>query len=79
MKILPNETEIIGKWIKRGADIVGDINCERIEILIKENLKKLGSDESGWSILYQDPNDSRYWEMTFPESQMHGGGPPALT
>lgn len=40
---------------------------------------KIGTADDGWSILYQDKEDGRYWELTYPESGMHGGGPPTLT
>jgi Immunity protein 27 len=29
-------------------------------------------------VLYVDPSDSRYWELIYPDSQLHGGGPPTL-
>jgi hypothetical protein len=25
-----------------------------------------------------DPDDGRYWERTYPQSEKHGGGPPQL-
>jgi len=28
--------------------------------------------------LYRDPDDGRYWERTYPQSELHGGGPPEL-
>jgi immunity protein 27 of polymorphic toxin system len=31
-----------------------------------------------WSKLYLDPVDGGYWELTYPQSEMHGGGPPQL-
>jgi hypothetical protein len=33
---------------------------------------------NGWNALYRDPNDCRYWELTYPEGELHGGGPPQL-
>jgi hypothetical protein len=32
-----------------------------------------------WETPFQDPNDGRFWERTYPHSEMHGGGPPRLT
>jgi hypothetical protein len=31
-----------------------------------------------WETLFQDHDDGRYWERTYPNSEMHEGGPPAL-
>ncbi|MCZ6587103.1 MAG: Imm27 family immunity protein [Alphaproteobacteria bacterium] len=52
--------------------------CERIRYLIVNALKKVASTDDGWDVLYVDPNDSRYWELIYAESYMHGGGPPTL-
>ena len=29
-------------------------------------------------MLYRDPGDGRYWELAYPNGEMHGGGPPSL-
>ena len=42
-------------------------------------LENLDVAEGGWSKLYRDPSDGRLWELTFPNSEWHGGGPPCLT
>jgi hypothetical protein len=39
---------------------------------------RLADRECGWTTLYFDPRDSSYWELTYPQSHMHGGGPPQL-
>jgi len=74
----PEETILIGKWKKIGYNIVRDENCRRIEKLKSDYLKKISVDKSGWETLYQDPNDNRYWLLTYPDSECHGGGPPTL-
>ena len=33
---------------------------------------------AGWETLYRDPRDGRLWELTYPQSEMHGGGPRRL-
>ncbi len=61
-----------------GKRVLSDETCLRIEWLIKHALRKLAVDSIGWETLYVDPNDGRLWEHTYPQSHMHGGGPPAL-
>jgi hypothetical protein len=78
MKIRPDETEIRGTWTRKGAEVRQDVNCQRIEHLVEDHLTKVGHDPSGWDTLYLDPADGRYWELTYPESDSHGGGPPML-
>lgn len=78
MKITSYETEIKGAWKLDGKRIVADKQCERIEWLRNSYLLFITADLSGWEILYQDPEDKRYWELTFPHGELQGGGPPNL-
>ena len=77
-KISSNEIEIRGNWLFSNGKVIVDEVCVRIEKLICEHLQEIGSDASGWDKLYRDPEDGRYWELTYPESELHGGGPPRL-
>ena len=78
MKIQPTETLLSGKWLSRDGRAVGDEACDRINGLVRSHLRKLGHDASGWEVLYRDPDDGRLWELTYPQSELHGGGPPQL-
>ncbi|MGD1879801.1 MAG: Imm27 family immunity protein [Kiloniellaceae bacterium] len=78
MKIAPSETLFTGKWISRDSQVVVDETCDRIDTLVRSHLKELGRDASGWDVLYRDPEDGRIWELTHPQSKLHGGGPPQL-
>lgn len=78
MKINHSETEIKGSWVNVDSKLVADECALRIEKLISEQLNKLGSDESGWDSLYVDPDDGRFWELLYIDSDSHGGGAPTL-
>lgn len=78
MKLHPTEIVLTGAWVVDGSRMVADAVCQRIEALVSSHLRLIGRDASGWDTLYQDPADGRLWEHTFPQSQMHGGGPPQL-
>lgn len=73
-----NETEITGKWLMSQGCVVADETCQRIVDLTNGYLLELGRDSSGWDTLYRDPNDGRFWELTYPKSDLQGGGPPQL-
>lgn len=79
MSIQPTETIIVGKWILENGKLVADTVAQRIDHLIKNELTGLGSSSDGWSALYLDKRDSRYWELNYPNSSEHGGGAPCLT
>ena len=80
MKLKTNETELIGTWIAEGGRVRADATCERIKWLTSKHLQKVAISKQwgAWETLFQDPEDGRYWEQTYLQSEMHGGGPPAL-
>jgi hypothetical protein len=78
LDLCKNETELRGTWLARDGRVVADAACKRIEWLTKNRLEKIGADSSGWDVLYRDPRDGRWWELTYPQSHRHGGGPPML-
>jgi len=78
MQLSNQEEKLIGKWIYENGNFRKDEVSERIEWLLNTHLKRIGTDISGWDVLYIDPTDNRFWELTYLESEMHGGGPPTL-
>ena len=78
MSLLPHEVELIGTWSLANGHAVADETCNRIKSLTGDFLEELARDESGWSTVYRDPSDGRLWELSYPLSSMHGGGPPRL-
>jgi hypothetical protein len=74
----PEETLIAGSWIAMGNRMVADDNAKRIQALTQGELEKIAVSPDGWEILYRDPADGRYWEIFYPQSEMHGGGPESL-
>lgn len=69
-----SENLIKGEFTKNIGEVEKDPTNERIRTLTGEFLIKIGTDESGWDTLFQDPQDKRYWELTYPHSGYHGGG-----
>ena len=78
MSIKPGETEIRGALRRVGNRVEGDENCRRIDELLQSQLKEVARDQTGWETLYLDPGDGRLWELTYPQGELHGGGPPLL-
>ena len=80
MKLKPEETILTGRWLFDGGVNREDFTCERIEWLTKTELQRLANSPQwgDWEILFIDPTDGRYWELTHPQGEMQGGGPPQL-
>jgi Immunity protein 27 len=81
MSLRPDETDLVGKWCKDGNRVVADEVELRIGELIAHELKKVAvnPDSGAWEVLFRDTHDGRYWELTYPQGEMHGGGPRRLT
>lgn len=79
-KLQPNEQLLTGAWIVQNGKVIGDATCERIAWLLSNHLQKIAhsAQSGGWETLYRDPDDGRYWECTYPQGGLHGGGPPQL-
>jgi hypothetical protein len=75
----PEETDLDGRWEVTGDRARANATSKRIWKLTSGYLQEIASDWSGWETLYRDPQDGRYWELTYPQSEYHGGGPPRLT
>lgn len=77
-KLLLDETILKGQWIIKDGKILEDDVTKKIKFLIGYVLKKISDSKDGWSQLYIDPEDNRYWELTYPDSDSQGGGAPQL-
>jgi hypothetical protein len=76
MILQSHESELIGRWELKQGQQTDDATTRRIKWLLENLFVEQGSDPTGWDLLYRDPNDGRLWELTCPQSESHGGGPP---
>ncbi len=76
-----DERELVGGWVADARGPVADSTARRIEWLTSAVLEKVADspDHGAWETLYRDPADGRLWERTYPQGELHGGGPPRLT
>jgi hypothetical protein len=78
-ELAPEEVDLRGDWlVQEDRSVVGDATEQRIEWLTTQKFERIANDSSGWDTLYRDPRDDRLWELTYPRSEMHGGGPRRL-
>jgi hypothetical protein len=74
----PHEIMIECKWEFLNDKMLANDACKRIDWLIHHYLQKVNVIDEGWTINYIDPEDGRYWQLTYPHGEMQGGGPPML-
>ena len=79
-RLLPQEIVLIGRWVEHEGRVRSDAVSERIGQLTNGILAEIKDHpkSGGWTRLYQDRADGRFWERSYPASGQHGGGPPAL-
>jgi hypothetical protein len=75
----PHERQLIGRWADGEAGGATDDVDARIFWLVSQRLEPKGFASNGWDALFRDPRDGRYWELTFPQGSLFGGGPRQLT
>jgi hypothetical protein len=77
-ELRPDERELTGASddVREGAP--GDEVDRRIFWLVRHRLRARASANGGWDQLFIDPRDGRYWELTFPQGNLFGGGPRRL-
>jgi hypothetical protein len=44
----------------------------------RTNLVQVVVDDRNWKVLHRNPDTGEYWRESFPQSGMHGGGPPVF-
>jgi hypothetical protein len=74
----PDDVELAGNWVMQNGHVVADATEQRIKNLVEHCLIEIGRSDGGWSTLYRDPTADTLWELTYPRSEMHGGGPRLL-
>ena len=79
LKLRTDEHDLVGQWVSSSGETRADDVSSRIDRLTSEVLEPLAESTDGWDRLYRDPADARLWECTYPQSHLHGGGPPRLT
>ena len=76
--LAPDERLLAGAWVEQDARTTHDEVDRRIFWLVTRRLIACGHAGGGWDQLYLDPRDGRFWELTFPQGSLHGGGPRRL-
>ena len=64
-------------FFNNGKFTVNDV-VKRIDYLIENVLTKIASRDAGWTKLYRDDADGRYWELFYDRDNLRSEGPPTL-
>jgi hypothetical protein len=64
-------------WVMRDGKMAAQGDAVAITALLGE-LDRVADGAAGWAQLYRHRKTGAFWELTYPQSEMHGGGPRRL-
>ncbi len=64
-------------WEFTGDRMIAKGDAAAIDDRLANRLTKIRTGD--WRILYQDGQTGEYWELSYPQGEMQGGGPRRLT
>lgn len=83
MAIFAQEIEIkerlLDTLVVEGSSVLRSGDADKIDALLSSELVKVATADGGWRTLYKHQVTGDYWELSFPQGEMPGGGPRQLT
>lgn len=70
--------KIICEWKLQGKKIIESSECLDIKRMLESELIEIATRDDGWIKLLKHKTTDEIWELDYPQSEMHGGGPPTL-
>jgi hypothetical protein len=65
-----------GSWVVEDGKVGADRTCNEIEGKL-QRLRKIATRDGGWTTLHR-ADDGSLWELSFPQGELQGGGPPRM-
>jgi hypothetical protein len=73
---MPYLTELNDDWVLLDGKMVAQGDTETIDRLLKTKLVEIR--KGNWALLYRHQDTQELWDLIYPRSEMHGGGPRRL-
>jgi hypothetical protein len=49
-----------------------------IDEMLATKLEEVRTDSAGWVVIFRHRDTNKLWELSYPQSELHGGGPRRL-
>jgi len=77
-RAMPSSTELNDIFAIEGGNVVIRGDAGIIDDMLQNKLEKVRSDERGWTTVCRHRDTNELWELSYPQSDLHGGGPRRL-
>ena len=74
----PDPPDLTDQWVMRGGQMSNEGDAAAIDELLLSELAQIAATDGRWRRLYRHRTTGRLWELSYPRSEMHGGGPGRL-
>ena len=75
---MPSPTELNDIWSFANGRMVERGDGATITRLLEHELESVRTEDGGWTTIYRHRDTGELWELSYPQSEMHGGGPRRL-
>ena len=65
-------------WYSEDGKTTARGDAAAIDEMLSTKLEKIRTEENGWIVIYRHRDTNQLWELSYPQSELHGGGPRRL-
>lgn len=77
-QVLSNLGDLSDKWVLRDGRMSNEGDARLIDALISNELTEVAVSDNGWRKLFRHRKTGCFWELSYPHSELPGGGPRRL-
>lgn len=71
-------TNLTETWVFADGNMTAGGDATEIDRLLTAELEQIGTTDGGWRRLFRHRADGSLWQLDYPQSELHGGGPRRL-
>jgi len=75
---MPPLEDLNDRFVVKGSNVRAEGDAAKIDALLSTELVRISTTDGGWRTLYRHRKTGSLWELSYPQSEMHGGGPRRL-
>ena len=75
---MPSPTDLNDIWSFENGRMVECGDGAIITGMLEHELESLRTEDGGWATIYRHRDTGDLWELSYPQAEVHGGGPRRL-